>query len=72
MQKTVTIELRLQFSDPKKFDIVRRAAVKSATGLLAAANLISDQHKPSLALTTFDVFEGRETIKIMEDVHDEA
>ena len=70
MQKTVTIELKLQFSDPKRFDIVRRAAIKSATGLLAAANLISDQHKPTLALTAFDVFEGREQIQIMEPTDD--
>lgn len=72
MQKTVTIELRLQFSDPRKFDIVRRAAIKSAQGLLAAASLISDQHKPTIALSSFDVFDGMEKIEVLEPTDDEA
>ena len=67
MEKTVTIELRLRFKDEKRFEIVRKAAAKSAAGLLAAASLIADSnHKPIVALTAFDLYSGKESIKFME------
>lgn len=66
MQKTVTIELKVRFKDKSRFDIVRRAAAQSARGLLAAAQLISDEHKPLIAVTAFDPFDGDEGIDIFE------
>lgn len=66
MQKTVTIELKVRFKDKSRFEIVRKAAAKSALGLLAAAQLISDEHKPMIAVSAFDPFDGDEGIDIFE------
>ena len=72
MEKTVTIELRVRFKDPKRFDVVRKAAITSARGLLAAASLIADSdHKPVLAVTAFDLYLGKESFDIMENSDDE-
>lgn len=72
MEKTVTIELRVRFKDPKRFDVVRKAAITSARGLLAAASLIADSdHKPVLAVTAFDLYAGKESFDIMENSDDE-
>lgn len=67
MEKTVTIELRVRFKDPARFEIVRKAAANAGKSLLAAASLIADDtHKPIVAVTAFDLFEGRESINFME------
>lgn len=71
MQKTVTIELKVRYSDPEKFNIVRKAAIRSANGLLAAASLISDQHRPMIAVSAFDPTDGNEGIDIFEEPTDE-
>lgn len=71
MQKTVTIQLKVRFKDKDRFNIVRRAAAQSARGLLAAAQLISDEHKPQIAVTAFDPFDGDEGIEIFEDTDTE-
>lgn len=71
MQKTVTIELKVRYSDPEKFSIVRKAAARSAQGLLAAASLIADQHKPIIAVSAFDPLDGDEGIDIYAEVTDE-
>lgn len=67
MQKTITIELKVRYADPQRFDIVRKAAVNGARGLLAAANLIADEHKPMLALIIHDPYDGKERINIFDD-----
>lgn len=71
MQKTVTIELKVRFKDKDKFSIVRKAAARSAQGLLAAACLISDEYKPIIAVTAFDQLDGEEGIDIFTEVTDE-
>lgn len=71
MQKTVTIELKVRYKDPEKFSIVRKAAARSAQGLLAAASLISDEHKPMIAVSAFDPLDGDEGIDIYAEVTDE-
>lgn len=66
MQKTITIELKVRYKDKSRFDIVRKAAITAARGLLAAAQLISDEHKPMIAVSAFDPFDGEEGIDIIE------
>lgn len=67
MQKTITIELKVRYADNKRFDIVRKAAVNGARGLLSAAQLIADEHKPMIAVTSHDPYDGKEKIDIFDD-----
>ena len=72
MQRQYTIELRVDFSDQDKNDVMKRAVQEAARHMYAKAELLSDGQKPRIALFADDFFHGHEEIAAMDDVVQQA
>lgn len=63
-QKTYTIELRVNFTDEGKHDVMREAARDAARTLLTTAMMLADKNKPQVALHSSDFFYGTEELAL--------
>ena len=63
-QKTYTIELRVNFTDDGKHDVMREAARDAARTILTTAMMLADKGKPQVALHSSDFFYGTEALSL--------
>ncbi len=64
--KCWTIDLRVDFDDKAKEEIMLKDVRAVAKQLLTTATLIADKRKPDIAIHSDDLFEGRDTINMFE------
>lgn len=63
---TWTIELRVDFNDASKNKLMEHAIRAMAKEVLATAQLLADNRKPEIAISTSDMFVGSEEIALFE------
>lgn len=68
MQRQFTIELRVDYADNEKNEVMRKALQHAARHVFATAVLLADGIKPQVAVFSDDFFSGHEEIKLLEDV----
>ncbi len=68
--RTYTIELRADFQDEEKYDILMAAAREMARGMLATAMMLKDKREPQISLQSGDMFERNKDLEIItpEDI----
>ena len=66
--RTITIELRVDYSDRSKDEVIIAAAKMAAKHIYTSALLISDKRKPTIALHSGDFFSGTEEISLADDI----
>jgi hypothetical protein len=69
---TWTLELRVDFNEKTKNAIMLKDIRAQARQLLTTARLLADGREPDIAITTSDMFVGREEIALFEDGELEA
>jgi len=62
--KIWTVEIRVDFDDPSKNNIMLDDIRTKTKELLATARLLADKRKPDVAIQSDDMFEGREAIEL--------
>lgn len=69
MQRQFTLELRVDYADPGKNEVMQDAVKAAAAHLFATAQLLADNGvKPQIAAHSDDWYCGHEEIKWMEDI----
>ena len=68
MQRQFTVELRVDYADNDKNEVMRSALQHAARHVYATAVLLADGVKPQVAVFSDDFFSGHEEIKLLEDV----
>lgn len=68
MRYQFTIELRVDYEDKGKNDVMRKAVGQAARHMFSTAALLSDKIPPDIAIFTDDFFTGAQEIKMMDDV----
>lgn len=63
--RTYTIELRADFVEESKHDILLEAAREKARELLSTALLLKDKREPQISLECGDMFERNKDLEIM-------
>jgi hypothetical protein len=63
-----TLELRVNYADADKNEVMRQAIAHAARHVLATASLIADGVKPDIACWSDDWFAGKQEINILDDV----
>lgn len=63
--RTYTIELRADFQDVEKYDILMSAAREMARGMLATAMMLKDKREPQISLQSGDMFERNKDLEII-------
>ncbi len=69
--KTFTIELRVDYSDEEKNDVIKEAIKVAAKHVYTTALLISEKRKPQVAVHSSDFFAGTEEIELADDLPEE-
>lgn len=64
--RTITIELRVDFQENEKYDIVTEAARSSARELLTMALMLKDKREPQISMQSGDMFERNKDLEIIE------
>lgn len=68
MQRQFTIELRVDYADPDKNEVMKKALQAAARHMYATAVLLSDSGmRPEIMLASDDFFSGNEEINLLED-----
>lgn len=62
--KTYTVELRADFLEEDKHDILLQAVREAARTMLTTAMLLKDKREPQIALQTGDLFEGNKQVML--------
>lgn len=62
---TYIIELRVEFADESKQNIVLDLVRQSARDLYAASQMLKDKREPQISLMTGDMFEKNEDLSIL-------
>lgn len=65
-QKTYTIELKVNFTEEGKHDVMREALRDAARTVLTTAMMLADKGKPQVALHSSDFFYGNEALTLEE------
>lgn len=65
--KTYTIELRADFVDDEKHDILLEAVREAARTMLTTAMMLKDKRDPQIALQAGDMFEKNKDLEILND-----
>ena len=68
MMRQFTMELRVDFADEAKKEVMSKAWRTAARHVFAQAALLSDGQKPQIALFSDDFYEGHEDIALLDDV----
>jgi hypothetical protein len=64
---TWTIELRVDFDEKRKEEIMLSAVRSAAKQLFTTAQLLADGRKPQIAIQTSDMFIGSEEVSMFVD-----
>lgn len=67
MNRQFTIELRVDYADAEKNEVMRRALQIAGRHMFATASLLSDGVKPQIAMFSDDFFDGHAEIALIED-----
>lgn len=67
MQRSFTIELRVDYADAGKNPAMKKAVAQAARHLFATASLLKDQAQPQIAIFSDDFFGNHEDIALLED-----
>jgi hypothetical protein len=67
MQRQWTIEIRADFADPEKNEVITDLVKQAAVYLHANTALISDVQKPQIACWSDDFFKGHQEIAVHAD-----
>lgn len=67
MQRSFTIELRVEYADEAKYEQIKGMLRSAALHLHASAALIADGQKPDIVISGTDFFHGFEDIKLFDD-----
>jgi hypothetical protein len=70
MRKYV-IELKTDFDDEEKYEVIKRMMVRAARELYTTAALMSSDRQPDIALHSKDFFHGNEDIAYLDQQYDE-
>lgn len=65
--RTYTVELRADFVDEEKHDILLSAVREAARTMLATAMLLKDKRDPQIALQTGDMFQKNDDIMVFDE-----
>ena len=65
-QKTYTIELKVNFTEEGKHDVMREALRDAVRTVLTTAMMLADKGKPQVALHSSDFFYGNEALTLEE------
>ena len=65
--RTYTIELRADFKDEQKFDILLEVVREAARTMISTAQLLKDSRDPSISLETGDMFMREKDLSILDD-----
>lgn len=65
--KTYTIELRADFVDAEKHDILLEAVREAARTMLTTAMMLKDKRDPQIALQAGDMFEKNSDLEIFNE-----
>lgn len=65
--KTFTIEVRADFDDPGKHEIMHNVAKEAARLLLTTAMMMQERRKPMVALQSSDFFYGSDDLSIDDE-----
>lgn len=71
-QRSWTIEVRADFSDPGKNDSITHGVKQKAVELFSLVQLLSDGQKPNIACWSEDFFHGKEDLNIFAKDHVDA
>lgn len=63
--RTYSIELKADFQDDEKHEILLQAAREKARELLAIALMLKDKREPQIAFQTGDMFERNKDLEIL-------
>lgn len=64
MFRTYTVELRVDFDEDDKHDIMLDAVRDSARVILATAMMLKDKRDPTIALQAGDIFERNKDLEL--------
>ena len=67
MQRQFTIEIRVDYADNGKTDVMKKAMQQAARHVFATATLLADGVKPQVAVFSDDFFTGHEEIALLDD-----
>lgn len=69
MQRQFTMELRVDYADADKNEVMKTALKHAARHVFATASLLADNGiRPEIAVHSDDFFSGHEEIKMLDDV----
>lgn len=68
---TWTVELRVDFDEKSKEKIMEKGVRSMAKELLSMAMLLADGRKPDIAISTSDMFVGREEVEMFVEGEDD-
>lgn len=63
--RTITIELRVDFQEDAKYDIVLEAARAAARELLTVSLMLKDKREPQISMQTGDMFIRNKDLEII-------
>lgn len=63
--RTYTIELRVDFQEDEKYDIMLQSAREMARQMLTVAMMIKDKREPQIMLQAGDMFEKNADLEII-------
>lgn len=63
--RTYTIELRADFVETEKYDLLMQAMREKAREIMAVAILMQDKRKPQISLQSGDMFERDRDLEII-------
>lgn len=67
MQRQFTIEIRVDYADNGKSDVMKKAMQQAARHVYATATLLADGVRPQVAVFSDDFYTGHEEIALLED-----
>lgn len=68
MHYQFTIELRVDYDDKDKNEVMKAAVQKAARHMFATASLLTDKVKPQIAIFSDDFFTGQQPMELMGDI----
>lgn len=66
MLREFTIQLRVNFDDKEKEEVLVDAVRRAAKSLFTAANLVADGRQPQIVIASGDMFEGEREIALAD------
>lgn len=64
--RTITIELRVDFQEEEKYDIILEAVREGARTMLGTAVLLKDKRDPQISVQHGDMFERNKELEVFK------